>query len=87
MTTHATLDVAVYARYEVRNGVVVTRGREEPYSLYGAPVPSGADAFIWPESNGRFVVALRRESRGYYGCFHVLPTLDAAKMFVMHTCN
>lgn len=67
------------------SGVIQKEYRNDHYGLYGGPMYSGF-AHIWPESDIRYIVATALETRRYgrrkLTCYHVLPTFDAAEMFV-----
>lgn len=82
---HVTLWPHVSARYDIDEGNVTVHRRDDPSSMYG--LPSVEDAFIWPEEAERFIVTLLREVKCMdngrrYGCYHSMPSLDAAIMFV-----
>ena len=83
-------------RYEVRNGCEVTRApRKHVSGLYGCPIQNGSpDAYVWEESSDRYVIAVKAETRARgtnskrgIGCYHVLPTCDAAVMFALAASN
>lgn len=81
----ALLDTHVSMRYDVYPGGAVEKSpRIDPRMMYGTPRTE--DAFIWPERADRFVIVLRNEVRDQgdrsYGCYYVMPSLEAAVMFV-----
>lgn len=85
---HVKLDVPVNQRYDVYgSGLIHLKKRDQPHMIYG--LPTIEQAFIWPETTDRFVVACSNEvhtmpkSLRTYGCFHVFPTLEAATMFAI----
>jgi len=82
------LDCPCTVRYEITTptGRPKKQARaKDGMHMYGAPRNS-ALAYIWPERNDRYVVAVAPETRVWrhgknVGCFHVFDTMDAATMF------
>lgn len=82
----------VVYRYEVWQGGRVDRKvRGSTRGMYGCPIQQGsADGYVWEDEPGRYVVSVKAETqpRGTnfkraMGCYHVVPTFDAAVMFAI----